>query len=98
MWNSRHSPAQKTLKQGYYWPYMRNDAMNFSRKCESANVHIYIATTIQELVTSHGPQPFAKRSIDFARPFSKATSNLRFIIMTVDYFTKWLEAKALKHH
>lgn len=29
---SGHSLLQKALKQGYYWPNMRKDAMNFAKK------------------------------------------------------------------
>lgn len=38
-----HSLAQKALKQGYYLPNMRSDAMTFARKCEKCEMFTSIS-------------------------------------------------------
>ena len=41
------------------------------------------------------PWPFAQWGLDILGPFPRATGNRRFVLVAVDYFTKWAEAKAL---
>ncbi|GKA86335.1 reverse transcriptase domain-containing protein [Tanacetum coccineum] len=37
--------------------------------------------------------PFYKRGIDIAEPFPEGLSKVKFLIVAIDYFTKWIEAK-----
>nr|GEU44855.1 reverse transcriptase domain-containing protein [Tanacetum cinerariifolium] len=39
--------------------------------------------------------PFYKWGIDIAGPFLKGPGKVKFLIVTMDYFTKWIEAKAV---
>jgi len=39
--------------------------------------------------------PFAKWEIDIIRPFSPVKGQCKFLLVVVDYFTKWLEAEPL---
>ena len=41
------------------------------------------------------PWPFAQWGLDILGPFPRATGNRRFVLVVVDYFTKWAEAEAL---
>ena len=41
------------------------------------------------------PLPFAQWGLDIIGPFPYATGNQRFVLVAVDYFTRWAEAKAL---
>nr|XP_023895718.1 uncharacterized protein LOC112007578 [Quercus suber] len=41
------------------------------------------------------PWPFAQWGLDILGPFPRATGNRWFVIVAVDYFTKWAEAEAL---
>ena len=38
---------------------------------------------------------FAQWGLDILGPFPRATGNRRFVLVAVDYFTKWAEAEAL---
>nr|GEU30675.1 reverse transcriptase domain-containing protein [Tanacetum cinerariifolium] len=40
-------------------------------------------------------EPFYKWGIDIASPFSEGPGKVKFLIVTMDYFTKWIEAKAV---
>nr|GEW42398.1 reverse transcriptase domain-containing protein [Tanacetum cinerariifolium] len=42
----------------------------------------------------HGPNYTAKKGIDFMGPFPSSRGN-KYILVAVDYFSKWVEAKAL---
>ena len=41
------------------------------------------------------PWPFAQWGLDIMGPFPIAMRQLKFLIVSIDYFTKWVEAKAL---
>ena len=42
-----------------------------------------------------GPWPFAQWELDIMGPFPIAMRQLKFLIVGIDYFIKWVEAKAL---
>ena len=39
--------------------------------------------------------PFVQWGLDILGPFPRATGNRRFVLVSVDYFTKWAEVEAL---
>ncbi|XP_075659067.1 uncharacterized protein LOC142628926 [Castanea sativa] len=41
------------------------------------------------------PWPFAQWGLDIMGPFSIVVRQLKFLIVGIDYFTKWVEAEAL---
>ena len=41
------------------------------------------------------PWPFAQWGLDIMGPFSTAVRQLKFLVVSIDYFTKWVEAEAL---
>lgn len=41
------------------------------------------------------PWPFAQWELDIVGPFRKTTGNQRYLLITTDYFTKWIEAEPL---
>ena len=41
------------------------------------------------------PWPFAQWGLDIVGPFPRATDNRRFVIVAMDYFTKWVKAETL---
>ena len=41
------------------------------------------------------PWPFAQWGLDVMSPFPIAMKQLKFLIVGIDYFTKWVEVKAL---
>ena len=40
------------------------------------------------------PWSFAQWGLDILGPFPRATGNRRFVLVAVEYFTKWAEAEA----
>nr|GEY43860.1 reverse transcriptase domain-containing protein [Tanacetum cinerariifolium] len=49
----------------------------------------------QPLTPITAPWPFYKWGIDIAGPFSKGPGKVKFLIVAMDYFMKWIEAKAV---
>nr|GEV47853.1 reverse transcriptase domain-containing protein [Tanacetum cinerariifolium] len=47
----------------------------------------------QQLTPITSPWPFYKWGIDIAGPFPEGPGKVKFLIVTMDYFTKWIEAK-----
>lgn len=39
--------------------------------------------------------PFAQWGLDILCPFSLGTRQMKFLVVRIDYFTKWMEAKPL---
>ncbi|XP_073133726.1 uncharacterized protein [Henckelia pumila] len=88
--------AGKALRQGYLWPTMKRDAEKLVKHCRScqdhANINHQPATLLQPL---ESPLTFAQWGMDIVEPFSLAPGQIKFIIVAVDYFTKWVEAEPL---
>uniref|UniRef100_A0A2N9FSE9 RNase H type-1 domain-containing protein n=1 Tax=Fagus sylvatica TaxID=28930 RepID=A0A2N9FSE9_FAGSY len=78
------SLAHRALTQGYWWPYMQKDAVDYVRKCDkcqrfSHSLH-QPAGELQPLVS---PWPFAQWGMDLVGPLPKATVH-RHILRVMD--------------
>ncbi|GAV91531.1 rve domain-containing protein/RVT_3 domain-containing protein [Cephalotus follicularis] len=88
--------SHKLLRQGYYWPTMHQDAINLVRKCDKCQRNANISRRPSQPLTSiTAPWPFAQWGMDFVGPLPMATGQRKFLIVAVDYFTKWVEAEPL---
>ncbi|XP_056698482.1 uncharacterized protein [Spinacia oleracea] len=90
--------AEKALRTGNYWPTLKDDAISLVKKCDKCQrfAHlIHRPTRFLTPITS--PIPFAKWGMDLLGPFTAAPGGRRYVIVAVDYFTKWVEAEALKN-
>nr|GEW09691.1 reverse transcriptase domain-containing protein [Tanacetum cinerariifolium] len=88
------SVVANAIRTGYYWPTMHKDARKVIRECKDCQVHRPVPRNPQQkltLITS--PWPFYKWGIDIAGPFLEGPGKVKFLIVAIDYFTKWIEAK-----
>ena len=86
----------KTLRQGYYWPTMLKDSTELIRKCKACQEHAKISHLPSEPLTSvTSPWPFQQWGLDILGPLPIGRGQCKFIIVAVDYFTKWAEAEPL---
>ncbi|KAJ0867047.1 putative integrase, catalytic core, ribonuclease H domain, ribonuclease H-like superfamily [Helianthus annuus] len=86
----------KIMNAGYYWPGMHLDAVKELRKCIDCQRHApKTLRPMNNLVPVTTAWPFQKWAIDVVGPFPDAPGAVKFIIVAVDYFTKWVEAKPL---
>ncbi|XP_070025267.1 uncharacterized protein [Nicotiana sylvestris] len=90
--------AKRILRAGYYWMTMEKDCFSFVRKCHQCHVH---GDLIHALPTELHPMLvswlFFAWGMDIIGPIEpKASNGHRFILVSIDYFTKWVEAVTLK--
>ena len=88
--------AGKVLRQGYYWLTILKDATELVKKCRICQEHAKISRLPSEPFTSvTSPWPFQQWGLDILEPLSLGKDQCKFIIVAVDYFTKWAEAEPL---
>nr|GEU30045.1 reverse transcriptase domain-containing protein [Tanacetum cinerariifolium] len=88
------SVVAKALRLGYFWPTMHTYARNLIRECKDCQVHRPVPRNPQEKLTPiTSPWPFYKWGIDIAGPFQEGHGKVKFLIVAIDYFTKWIEAR-----
>ncbi|GKD57839.1 reverse transcriptase domain-containing protein [Tanacetum coccineum] len=88
------SVVAKALRTSYYWPTMHKDARMLIRACQDCQVHKPIPRNPQQKLTPiTSSWPFYKWGIDIAGPFPEGPRKVKFLIVAMDYFTKWIEAK-----
>ncbi|KAK2998712.1 hypothetical protein RJ639_022649 [Escallonia herrerae] len=88
--------AQKILRQGYYWPTMQKDAIEFTRRCDKCQKFAPIShTPVSPLTSVVSPIPFSMWGMNLLGPFPMASGQRWFVVVAIDYFTKWTEAESL---
>ena len=75
---------------------MQNEAQEYVKKCDqyqrfAPNIH-QPKGVLDHLSSSW---PFAQWGLDIVSPFSRAAGNKRYLLVSADYFTKWVEAEPL---
>ena len=75
---------------------MQKDVVEYVRKCEQCQKH---APLIHQPAGHLNPiscsWSFAQWGLDILGPFLQSTGNRRFVLVAVNYFTKWAKAEAL---
>ncbi|GJU28306.1 reverse transcriptase domain-containing protein [Tanacetum coccineum] len=88
--------ARKIFDSGFYWPTIYKDAHDFVTRCDICQRQGKI--TQRDEMPQNLPSQFAKIfgiwGIDFMGPFPSSRGN-KYILVAVDYLSKWVEAKAL---
>ncbi|KAL5563203.1 hypothetical protein UlMin_032950 [Ulmus minor] len=94
--SSGRALAHKVLRQGYYWPTIQADSLAFVQKCDKCQRFSTIPhQPPEELTPVSSPWPFAKWGIDLIGPLPTARGQLKYAVVAIDYYTKWVEAEAL---
>ncbi|GJY50653.1 reverse transcriptase domain-containing protein [Tanacetum coccineum] len=88
------SVVAKAIRTGYYWPTMHADARKLIRACQDCQVYRPVPRNPQQKLTPiMSLWPFYKWGIDIAGPFPEGPEKVKFLIVAMDYFTKWIEVK-----
>ncbi|GJV44989.1 reverse transcriptase domain-containing protein [Tanacetum coccineum] len=88
------SVVAKALRTDYYWPTMHKDARTLIRACQDCQVYKPIPRNPQQKLTPiTSPWSFHKWGIDIVGPFLEGPGKIIFLIVSMDYLTKWIEAK-----
>ncbi|XP_071693724.1 uncharacterized protein [Rutidosis leptorrhynchoides] len=89
--------TERIKRLGYYWPRMYADTAKRLRVCQECQLHAPVSRVLQHpmiLITS--PWPFCKWAIDIVGPFPKGVGNVEYLVVAIDLFSKWVEAKPLR--
>ncbi|KAL0394846.1 UNVERIFIED_CONTAM: hypothetical protein Slati_4450800 [Sesamum latifolium] len=88
--------ANKALRAGYFWPTMKQDAIRLVSKCERCQKHSsLIHQPAEPLTTMLSPCPFMQWGMDIVGAFFLTAGQRKFLLVAIDYFTKWVEAELL---
>ena len=90
------SLAHRAITQGYWWPNMKREALEYVRKCDQCQ---WFAPSIHQPGGILNPLsslcPFAHWDLDIVGPFPRVVGNKKYLLVGIDYFTKWVEAESL---
>ncbi|XP_059455331.1 uncharacterized protein LOC132185592 [Corylus avellana] len=94
--SGKRSLAHKALRAGYCWPTMAQDAHDMVKNCKKSQQFANVPKSPPEDLTSiFTPWPFTLSGVDIVGSLPSGKGGVKFALVTVDYFTKWAEAKAL---
>jgi ribonuclease HI len=86
----------KVFRQGFYWPKAASDAMDLVQKCENCQKCVRDQKQPSSLTQLIQPTwPLQRWGLDLLGPLPLAQGNLRYVVVVVEYFSKWIEAKPL---
>ena len=84
------------LRQGFYWPTAIADAEQIVRTCEGCQFYArQTHMSVQALQTIPITWPFAVWGLDMIGPLTKAPGGYTHLLVAIDKFTKWIEAKQI---
>ena len=79
----------------YYWPNMRKDVDDFVESCPECQKRAPRSGEAPLTPITRTPIPFFQFGIDVMGPLPNTMQDHRYIVIAVDHFTKWTEAKTL---
>ncbi|GFS43259.1 hypothetical protein Acr_00g0084400 [Actinidia rufa] len=75
---------------------MEQDAATYTRKCDKCQRFTLVSHfPYTEMVSLSNPWPFVQWGVDILGPLPQAPLQQKFLIVAIDYFTKWIEAEPL---
>jgi hypothetical protein len=87
----------KAFREGFYWPSAVEDAHDVVRTCPNYQRHDpYNKFPPDEVQLLPPVWPLSRWGIDIVGPLPTAPGNYKYAAVTVEYYSKWVEAKALK--
>ncbi|RDX59106.1 Pol polyprotein, partial [Mucuna pruriens] len=88
--------ARKIARAGYYFPTLKSECMDYVRKCDKCQRFVEGRKAPPEHLHSvTSPWPFYKWGVDILGPFPVTPGQIKFLIVAIDYFTKWVEAEPI---
>lgn len=89
-----HAMEKKILRIGHYWLTMESDCFNYVWECHKWQIYankVHIPLTRMNVLTT--PWPFYMWGINMIGIIeTKASNGYHFIMIVIEYFTKWVES------
>ncbi|GJR04613.1 reverse transcriptase domain-containing protein [Tanacetum coccineum] len=96
MHSGPRSVVSKITRLGYYRPSMHKDVKELIQKCEACQIYSSVPRKPkQEMTSIMSARPFSQWGINIVGPLPTTPRGARFLVVAIDYFTKWVEAKPL---
>ena len=87
----------KGFREGFYWPSAVADAHEVVRTCPNCQKHApYNKFPPDEVQLLPPVWPLARWGIDIVGHLPTAPGNYKYAAVVVEYFLKWVKAKALR--
>nr|KYP76554.1 Retrovirus-related Pol polyprotein from transposon 412 [Cajanus cajan] len=87
------SMETRVLRARYYWPTLKSDCQAYVQKCKECqqfgNTHRQPPEALHQMMSLW---PFARWGMDILGLFPPAKGQLKFLLVAIDYFTKWIKA------
>jgi transposase InsO family protein len=83
------------LKEEAWWPGMQEDINNYVKSCDTCQKRIKKKQVSEASSATIVTEPFAHIGIDVMGPLPVTRNGKRYIILAVDFFTKYLEGIAV---
>ncbi|GJZ03087.1 reverse transcriptase domain-containing protein [Tanacetum coccineum] len=94
MHDGQRRVVHKAMNAWYYWPSIHRDANNKIKSCDACQAYATVPRLPKDdMISVTSAWPFRKWIIDIVGPLPEALGKLKYLIVAVDYFTKWLKAK-----
>src|SRR3954462_958619 len=94
---SSRTLVAKAFRAGFFWPNALRDTKNIVDQCRGCQFYANQPhKPASELKTIPLAWPFAVWGLDMIGPLRTGTSGFTHILVAVDKFTKWIEAKPIK--
>lgn len=98
---SGHFAVKRTLErlqEVYHWVGMVKDVTTFIRGCATCQMKKTYSRTSELRLLTNIPitEPFARVGMDLMGPLLTTSEGHRYVAVATDYFTKWVEVRALK--
>jgi ribonuclease HI len=87
---------RKVFRQGFYWPKAASDATDLVQKCENCQKCARDQkqpSSLTQLIQL--TWPLQRWGLDLLGPLPPAQGNFKYVVVAVEYFSKWIEAKHL---
>jgi ribonuclease HI len=82
----------KVFRQGFYWPKAASDAAELVQKCEGCQKCARDQKQPSSLTQLIQPTwPLQRWGLDLLGPLPPAQGNLKYVVVAVEYFSKWIE-------
>jgi len=76
------------------WPTMREDCTRYAQQCKQCQQHAdWHKAPPEEPKSIYSPWLFNTWGIDILGPFPLAVRQMMYLVVTIEYFTKWIEAE-----
>jgi len=88
------SLASKVVCAGYYWPTMRENCIRHAQRCKQCQQHAdWHKAPPKKLRLIYSSWPFHTWGIDILGPFPLAITQMKYLVVAIEYFMKWIEAE-----